>query len=185
MVLCWLVEQRVPLWALSSNLRLFPHKLSIWPSRGRVSGAEQENSLSKAEVKHHRAWSVTKWIGNYYVLGFALSQRFLWSQILFRSCKSPSDETEIPRMQKDDQMDRWPLRARLCAQPEISLESNTVQILQQPSGWDYKPRFPVCKKMTKRIDDHYVLGFALNQRFVWSQTLCRSYKSSPDETMFQ
>ena len=36
---------------------------------------------------------VTKWMGDRYVLGFAPALRFLRSQIMYRLCKSPSDET--------------------------------------------------------------------------------------------
>ena len=39
--------------------------------------------------------------------------------------------------------------ARLCACPEISSESNSVQTLQKSFGWDYKPRSPVCIRMQK------------------------------------
>ena len=41
-------------------------------------------------------------------------------------------------------MERWLLRARLCAHPEISLASNSVQTLQKAFGWDCKPKSAVC-----------------------------------------
>ena len=58
----------------------------------RVSGAEQEYSLSKARVKRDRAWSPT---GRLTVMWQALRppRRFLRSQLLCRLNKSPSDET--------------------------------------------------------------------------------------------
>ena len=52
-------------------------------------GTEQEHSLSKAKVKHDRAWSPN---GRVTVTCSALpARRFVRSQILCRLCKSPSD----------------------------------------------------------------------------------------------
>ena len=53
----------------------------IWRSRRGVSGAEQEHSLSKARVKHDRAWSPNGG-DDRYVLGFAPVLRLLPSQIM-------------------------------------------------------------------------------------------------------
>ena len=58
-------------------------------------GAEQEHSLSKAEVEHDREY-VTTWRADRYVpyaLGFTLGLRFLRNIILCRLYSSPSDET--------------------------------------------------------------------------------------------
>ena len=81
--------------------------LQHWPQRdsGRVGGAEQEDSLSKARVKHG---------------------------------------------ERGHQMNGWPLRARLCASPEISPESKSVQTLHKSLGWNYKPRSPVSIRMLKQ-----------------------------------
>ena len=45
-----------------------------------VSGAEQEYSLSKAKVKHNRAWARNGWMT--YVLRFAPALSFVRGQIL-------------------------------------------------------------------------------------------------------
>ena len=62
-------------------------------------------------------------------------------------------------------MDVWPLRARLCARPEISPESNSVQTLQKSFGWDYKPRSLACiyaymhaKRSEMHVKDHVVMS---------------------------
>ena len=47
------------------------------------------------------------------------------------------------------QMNGWPLRARLCSCPEISLESNSVQAPQRSFRWDYKLRSPMSICMQK------------------------------------
>ena len=172
-VLCWLVEQRVPLWALGSNLRLFPHKLSTWPSRGTVLTVGTQRVPLWALGSNLRLFHTSFRSDHHVVESVAQSKR------------TRSRRPKLSTIDRGHQIDRWPLRARFCARPEISLESKSVQILQKSFGWDYKPRSPVGKKMMKWIDDHYVLGFALNQRFLWSQILCRSYKSPPDETTFQ
>ena len=46
-------------------------------------------------------------------------------------------------------MDVWPLHTRLCAHPEISPESNSVQTPQKSFGSDYKPMSSVCIRMQK------------------------------------
>ena len=64
---------------------------------------QSHKSQSKAQSS-----MVTKWMDDCYVLGFVPALKYLWSQILHRLYKSPSDETIIkPRsrvcvcMQKD------------------------------------------------------------------------------------
>ena len=61
-----------------------------WPTERlstRVSGAEQEYSLSKFKVKHDKAWSPNEWTSRY-VLGIAAALRFLRSQILCKLYKT-------------------------------------------------------------------------------------------------
>ena len=83
---------------LHFNVPAVCHCFVLWASlrqtAGGVSGMEQEHSLSKARVKHNQAWSPNGWvtIKRHYVLGFALTLRFVWSQ-LCSLYKGPLDET--------------------------------------------------------------------------------------------
>ena len=47
-------------------------------------------------------------------------------------------------------MDGWPFRTRLCARPEISSESNSVQTLRKFFGWDYLNQGPPCVYASKK-----------------------------------
>ena len=51
------------------------------------------------------------------------------------------------------QKDGWPLRAGLCAHPQISTKSNYVQTLQKSFGWYCKPRTPVQNKLHTHVKD--------------------------------
>ena len=62
---------------------------------GRVGGAEQEHSLSKAEVNKARSSVVIKCMSDRYVLGFASALRFHRSQILYRLYRSPHIVQEL------------------------------------------------------------------------------------------
>ena len=54
----------------------------------RISDAEQGYSLSKAKVKHDRAWSPNGWVTVMCLQGFAPALRFHRSQILCRLYKT-------------------------------------------------------------------------------------------------
>ena len=49
-----------------------------------------------------------------------------------KSTRSP--KPELSTMERGHQMEGWPLRPRLCARPQISPESNSVQSLQKSFG---------------------------------------------------
>ena len=79
---------------------------------------------------------------------------------LYRDLKNPEESVEqnkstrsrkpeLSTMDRSHQMDGWPFRVRLCASPEISSESNSVQTLQKSFGWDYKSKPPMCIGMQK------------------------------------
>ena len=53
-----------------------------------VSGSEQKHSLSKARVKHGRAWSPNRWVTDNLCARLCAALRFLRSQILCRFHKS-------------------------------------------------------------------------------------------------
>ena len=71
--------------------------------------------------------------------------RFKWAS---QWCRARAPALEGP-LKRGHQMDGWLLCTRLCACPEISSVSNSVQTLQKSFRWDYKLGSPVCKCMRK------------------------------------
>ena len=71
-----------------------------------------------------------------------LCVRILFQNAIAVILVSDSWKPMLRTIKHGHQMDGWPLCARLCRHPEISLESNSVQTLQKPFGWDYEPKSP-------------------------------------------
>ena len=63
-----------------------------------------------------------------------------WGESVAQSKSTHSQKAKLSTIVRGHQMDGWPLLDRLCAHPEISLESNSVQTPQNSFRWDYKPR---------------------------------------------
>ena len=87
-----------------------------------------ENSLAVSEATKatDKVWKLHIWLSD-----FRQSQ---WRRARVLALENKST------IESCHQMDGWPPHARLCAHPEISLESDSVQTLQKSFRWDYKPR---------------------------------------------
>ena len=65
-----------------------------------------------------------------------------------------SRKPKLSTTERGHQMDGWPLRARLCGRPEISLESNCVQTLTKSPSDETINRGPRVYTHAKRSHTH-------------------------------
>ena len=107
-----------------SDARSVEHVLTLESQRVSLAGSQ---GVSHGVACEGRAWSA--WVpGDRYVLGFASALRFLLSQILYRLCKSPSDES---RNRGPPHAERSPTHVKRSSSPcQSSMDYGNVKITQ-------------------------------------------------------
>ena len=95
--------------------------------------------------------------------GRQLEESVAWSK------STHSQKPELSTIKCGHQMDGWPLCARLCACPEICLES-TVQPLQRSFRWD---QGPPCEYACKNIIYTHIKDPVVHVRIWWTMETTR------------
>ena len=91
-----------------------------------------------------------KWAGSEpcMIMRQSLHWKLHLEESAMQSKRAHSQKTNFNTIKCDHQMERWLLRARLCAHPEISPESKSAGSTNS-FRWGYKLRSPLCLHMPK------------------------------------
>ena len=154
----WLCFSEFHPWPLHSHNGQFLQgdKLLAWCAALRKpTGASERGSGGAAAWWHSRnggqppgwtrLWSRHQGNSEFFLFASASSQP--GERVAQR--KSTRYKSRVKYIRHGHYMEEQPLCARLCAHPDISLESDSVQTLPNSFRWDCKLRSPVCMCMQK------------------------------------
>ena len=142
--MCFVMQQKLYLWQLPPmivySLIQWHHVCTVFIKKQFITSGLQLSVASSFCTLTFQLFATVLCYGLHW--GRQLEESVAWSK------NSHSQKPELSTIKRGHQMDGWPLCARLCARPEICLES-TVQPLQRSFRWVYKPRSPVWICMQK------------------------------------